>query len=131
MSNLHYAEALQEAKERNEIIVNIGDIVVSTRWRHFAMVAECGERPSDARLVSVVPPRGYGCWGGYKLDASILRYMGWIEELTSEELSEDGEIPDADVERGPADGMHAYALDASKWEKFNHPYWEWFRKATA
>lgn len=124
-----YAEALQEAKDRNEIIVNIGDIVVGTRSRNFAIVADCGAQPADARLVAVVPPRGYGRTGGYKLDTSVMRYMGWIEGLDTEELSEDGGVADTDIENGPQDGSHAYALDASRWEKFEQPFWEWFRKA--
>ncbi len=123
--HLHYTEAMREAAERNEIIVNIGDIVVQGRgassW--FAMIAWCGERPEDARLVCILSRRGEGFTG---TGIGGLRYMGWIDDFTAEELDT---ILDDVFETLPETDVHGYALDASIWRKWDAPYWEWFRDA--
>ncbi|MGY1946612.1 hypothetical protein [Nocardia asiatica] len=117
--HLHYTEALREAEERGEIIVALGDMVVG--GGKYAIVAWPGSKPEDATLVMLVPPVGYGYETGIMF--SGLRYMGWIDDLTTEEIDS---LTDDEFETVPECG-HSYGLDASTWRIWDHPYWEWFR----
>ncbi|WP_157115060.1 hypothetical protein [Nocardia niwae] len=121
--HLHYTEALQETRARGEIIVQAGDVLVQGRGYQFVMVAACGKTPEDAELVLLLPPRGYGCWSGQTVPG--LRYIGWIEELTDDELDR---MSDEEAANAP-DCCHAYAVDASAWRKFDQPWWDWFRQS--
>ncbi|MGW5519095.1 hypothetical protein [Nocardia africana] len=127
---LHFTEAVRETEERGEIIVGLGDMVAEghgdSMW--VAIVAWVGGAISEASLVVVVPPVGFGPEMGVAFRRGF-RYLGWISDFTIEELDT---LPDEVIENAPEQvGAHAFALDASRWRKFEAPYWEWFRSAAA
>jgi hypothetical protein len=56
-----------------------------------------------------------------------LRYVGWIAEMTDEDLVT---LTASEFECcAPTIEGHGYALDALYWRKFDAPYWAWFRQA--
>jgi hypothetical protein len=135
MKRLHHTEALAEVQAKGERLVGIDEVIWCGHGRGVQVLHVIAPHdyyksdPPPAYLVELVRPMWmYGNEGLFSSDN--LRYVGYVEDMTTEELDamsndeyEALDLPERDV-------GHMWAVP-NTWERCPVNFWELFRNASA